>query len=137
MGKARRGRYACARSRGCRFPLLLPKIGVLVGLGMDWVLVFLSAPGMLPRGTLLAPALLPLLLLLLEVPGTQSVDFSVPAANNTVFGSNPALRDPELECPRCDAMFGMLIKADDGTKAQNILMQVRWRGQISVSALYL
>lgn len=124
MSKA--GRGTCTRSRGSCF---LPTISVLVGVGIDWMLRFVSALGMPPGGALLAPALL--LLLLLSSPGkTQSVNFSAPAANDTMLavGSNPALQvgDPEMECPRCDAMFGMLSRTELGTNVQNISVQVRW-----------
>lgn len=112
-----------ARSRG---PLSLPKIAVLVGMGMGWMLMFGSALGvmLLPGGALLVPAVLRVLLFL--PPGTaQTANFNAAAANDTVVASVPALHGgPQIECPKCDTLFGRLARTELNTNVQDIHMQV-------------
>lgn len=104
---------------------------MVVGLGMDWILLLLgTALGvMLPGGALWAPALV----LFLSPGNAQTVNFDAAGAHDTLVASVPALHgDPEIECPRCDTLFGRLAKTELGTNVQDVRIQVR-DGQVFFS----
>ena len=107
-----------ARSRGSRCLSTIAAVSSVV-LGLHWISMLGSALGVLPGTALLATAPLSFS----SPTNAQPVNFNAAAANDERW--DPAPGQPDMECPRCDTLFGMLARTAHGTNVQNVQMQVR------------